>query len=359
MKELNEQTGDLLRPFVMEREVKQGSVLSPILFLMVMNPLLSSLQQAGIGLSVNDFFAGRFLHADDIQTLSTSIASLDTQISIVWVFAEKNFLKLNIHKCEIIPFSCNSVPHGHESINGLPVVSTAKCLGCWWGRDLFASRSNEENIKKARKAFFSYGNIGAFQGHLNPLSSKSIINTCVMPVLLFGSENWILTEALLHKLETFLGELAKRALKWPRHFSNTAAILALDLETMKSRILCQKLCFLQRLLVDEAVGVGAAAMKSLCDNVELLCLVKECCELECAYGTRFTDDLLSDANCVSQRIIKRNIREMDRHILVQKCSIKSRYIAGVVNRGGAGLNSGTLLYTQGPGTRLAFRTSLD
>ena len=203
------------------------------------------------------------------------------------------------------------------------------------GRDLFASKSIEENIKKARKAFFGYGSIGAFQDDLNPLSSKSIINTCVMPVLLFSSENWILTEALLHKLEAFLGELAKKALKWPRHLSNTAAILALDLETMKSRILCQKLCFLQRLLVDEAVGVRAAAMKSLCDDVESLCQVKECHELESTYGTRFTDDLLTDANCVSQGTIKRNIHEMDRHILVQKCSIKSPYIAGVVNRGGS------------------------
>ena len=52
------------------------------------------------------------------------------------------------------------------------------------------------------------------------------------------------------------------------------------------------------------------------------------------YGTRFTDDLLTDANCVSKHIIKRNIRDMDRHIVVQKCSNKSRYIAGVVNRGG-------------------------
>ena len=54
------QTGDLSQPFVIERGVKQGSVLSPIL---VMNPLLSSLQQAGISLSVNDFFAGGFLQS--------------------------------------------------------------------------------------------------------------------------------------------------------------------------------------------------------------------------------------------------------------------------------------------------------
>ena len=101
---------------MIERGVKQGSVLSPILFLIVMNPLLTSLQLAGIGLSVNDFFAGGFLHADDIQTLSTSIASLETQVSIVQGFAEKNFLKLNTQKCEIVPFSCNTLSNGHHKL---------------------------------------------------------------------------------------------------------------------------------------------------------------------------------------------------------------------------------------------------
>ena len=99
---------------------------------------------------------------------------------------------------------------------------------------------------------------------------------------------------------------------------------------MKSRILCRKLSFLQRLLEEEATGVGAAAMKSLSDNVESLCLVKECRELESTYGT---EDLLTDANCVSKCIIKKIIRGIDREKLVQKCSRKSPSIAGVVDRG--------------------------
>ena len=60
-----------------ERGVKQGSVLSPALFLLVMDPLLRQLQESGVGLSVNNFYAGGFLHADDIRTLATSEASLN------------------------------------------------------------------------------------------------------------------------------------------------------------------------------------------------------------------------------------------------------------------------------------------
>ena len=54
---------------------------------------------------------------------------------------------------------------------------------------MLATRTITENIKKARRAFFAYGSIGAFQGDLSPLSSRSVVETCVMPVLLFGSEN--------------------------------------------------------------------------------------------------------------------------------------------------------------------------
>ena len=41
-----------------ERGVKQGSVLSPALFLLVMDPLLRLLEQSGLSLSVNNFYAG-------------------------------------------------------------------------------------------------------------------------------------------------------------------------------------------------------------------------------------------------------------------------------------------------------------
>ena len=73
--------------------------------------------------------------------------------------------------------------------------------GFWWRWNLLASRCVEENIKKARRAFFSYGSIGAFQGvQLNPLSATSVIESCIMPILLYGAENWIMTPEILSKL---------------------------------------------------------------------------------------------------------------------------------------------------------------
>ena len=47
---------------------RRGSVLSTALFLLVLDPLLRELQASGLGLSINNFYAGGFLHVDDVRT---------------------------------------------------------------------------------------------------------------------------------------------------------------------------------------------------------------------------------------------------------------------------------------------------
>ena len=88
--------GRLSESFEICRGVKQGSVLSPSPFLLVMDPLLRELQASGVGLSLNRFYAGGYLHADDIRTLATSEESLWKQIEVVKQFADENLLKLNV-----------------------------------------------------------------------------------------------------------------------------------------------------------------------------------------------------------------------------------------------------------------------
>ena len=110
-----------------------------------------------------------------------------------------------------------------------------------------------------------------------------------MPVLTYGCENWILTDTSLHKLESFLGWLTKKALKWPQHLSTTAALVA---ESMKFRILIRKLTFLLRLLSDDTDGVAVSAMHALLDDPDSICLVRE---LKAVYSLKLTDTILGDA----------------------------------------------------------------
>ena len=162
------------KSYPVERGVKQGSVLSPALFVLVMDPLLSKLQSSEMDLFIN--YAGGFLHADDICTVATSPEFVEEQVI---TFVEETFR----------------------------------------------------------------GSIGAFQGDLNPLSTRSVIETCVLPVLLQ-----------------------------------------------------RKLTFLRKQLTSDSVNsnrLRIVAMKSLSDDPES---VKDCRELESQFNTDFTTEILTDAD---------------------------------------------------------------
>ena len=53
----------------------------------------------------------------------------------------------------------------------------------------------------------------AFCGLLSPLSSHSIVECCVFPAIMFGSESWVQNTALLLTLESFQVELGEHKIR--------------------------------------------------------------------------------------------------------------------------------------------------
>ena len=201
--------------FTIQRGVRQGSVLSPVLFLLVMDPVLLSLKSKSCGINICGLYLGALSHADDIRTISTSIKDCKAQVTHVNEFATLRGLLLNAEKCESVvsPSTPSTVSSIHTGDICVSVVNSARCLGAWWTSNLSCSKWIDANIKD-RGAFFARGS-GVFHGTLNPLSSRSIVETCVMPTLLYGAESWILNATLLQKLESFQAEIAKRILRLP------------------------------------------------------------------------------------------------------------------------------------------------
>ena len=94
------------------------------------------------------------------------------------------------------------------------------------------------------------------------------------------------------------------------------------------RILLRKLAFLQRLLRDDAVGVGVEVLHAC---VEYVCLVKECVELEEWFGCEFVGKLLRrEGNCF--KLMRKELVQKDRMMSVEKCKEKACMIAAVAER---------------------------
>ena len=92
------------------------------------------------------------------------------------------------------------------------------------------------------------GSIGAFSGELNPLSTSSIFETCVVPKLLYGCEIWLLDTSCLKKLEQFQHEIGRRILRLSKFHSGDAVRIGLQWPSVASRILLRKLSFMCKLL---------------------------------------------------------------------------------------------------------------
>ena len=117
-------------------------------------------------------------------------------------------------------------------------------------------------------------------------------------VLTYGCESWILSEGDLKLLEAFQGEMAKRILKLPKPFSNTAAVTALDWPSMRARLLLRKLFFLKRVTEAQADTLVGGVVRAFSGELNHLCLVKECKDLEEKMGieSNLTDRILGELN---------------------------------------------------------------
>ena len=130
-----------------------------------------------------------------------------------------NGLKLNTEKLELLAMSeGNSPPDCAVQIgsNSVTSSSSARCLGVMWTHNLSPKESIESNIKKAHRAFFALGLLGISHGKQNPLTASEIFEVCVLPVCLYGCENWLLTNSLLQLLENFQAEMGKKVLDLPK-----------------------------------------------------------------------------------------------------------------------------------------------
>ena len=77
----------LSEPFSVCNGVRQGGVLSPILFTVYLDELISKLSEADIGCHFDHYFAGILCYADDIVLLSPSPSALRLQLQTCEIFA--------------------------------------------------------------------------------------------------------------------------------------------------------------------------------------------------------------------------------------------------------------------------------
>ena len=129
--------------FTASNGVKQGGVLSPILFINYIDELFNRLKESGFGCMVGHVYVSGLGYADDVALLAPTLYALKNMCNICNEFASEFDLKFNTAKCQLVPFGDNE--NVCLRFNGIEIKgqSTAKHLGHEIGSDIMVTAARQ------------------------------------------------------------------------------------------------------------------------------------------------------------------------------------------------------------------------
>ena len=215
--------GEFSRFFVVETGVKQGCLLSGLLFVVIIDWLM---RQTTEGRDTGVAWVGEEIledldYADDLALTSEGIDDSQEKITRLVRRAKKVGLKVNVKKTKLLKVNCNDNREVRVGGDALEVVGDF----CYLGGTLTEQGGTSEDIagrlQKARGAFENLRTL--WSSREISLSTKlTFFSSIVMSTLLYGCECWTLTGGLEKKIQVFQRKCLRRILGifYPNRISN-------------------------------------------------------------------------------------------------------------------------------------------
>jgi len=99
--------------FHVNNDVKQGGILSPLLFCVYFDILINRLTQSGYGCFIGLVFLAVFVYADDICFIAPTATAMRNLLSVCDIFATDFNVIFNAQKTKCIFFNCVTSHQNH------------------------------------------------------------------------------------------------------------------------------------------------------------------------------------------------------------------------------------------------------
>ena len=188
--------------FKVKNGVRQGAILSPSLFCVYLDTLLSHLRDAGVGCHIGGTFLGAFGYADDVTLLAPSRQGLQAMLKVCEDFAASHSMQFSTDpvpsksktKCMFFSRERPAVVIENVVLNGdkLPWVTTAKHLGNHLSSNInfafFCPETKTDLLCKRAILFDKVHQIMQQFGYLAPELVVKLLS--VYSTALYGSSLW-------------------------------------------------------------------------------------------------------------------------------------------------------------------------
>lgn len=220
--------------FEIRQGVRQGGILSTDLYKIYVNRLLDRLSDSCLGGRIGEINCVAPTCADDVALVCDKPDNLQALINIAVDYSHMERYYLQPTKSVVLPldYTPRRQSETHPSnytwtINDtdMPVVKEAMHVGLMRSANT-QETTVQENIKKARRTIYSLMASGLHgENGLDPETSLHLIQTYVLPVLLYGLEVSIPSTKSIEMLEVFYRRFLKQILSLPKTVANPAVYI--------------------------------------------------------------------------------------------------------------------------------------
>jgi hypothetical protein len=175
---------------------RQGAVLSPFLFSLLISPLAKALREQGLGIQMGpDCLIGCLLYADDLVLIADSEAEMKRMMLNASAFLRKWRFSVSAKKTQVVACGKGEIRGLKDrswEIGGETVkdVRNYKYLGVNFEKNGLWTKMRETNIENTDNAYSPLYKIGFAEAGLHIGQSAFLWNLFAKPRLLYGAEVW-------------------------------------------------------------------------------------------------------------------------------------------------------------------------
>lgn len=181
--------------------LRQGCVLSPLLFIVFMDRIMRR-SRGPEGIAIGDVFVSSLQFADDLWMAASSAQDLQSSLDRVAAECEAAGMRISTSKTETLvlsrqPVDCNIQVSGSQ----IRQVEEFKYLGVLFASDGKQDREMDRRINQASAILCELGRMVISNRHLSKKARLSVYKSLYRSVLTYGHESWIMTERTRSRIQ--------------------------------------------------------------------------------------------------------------------------------------------------------------